>query len=83
MTLKELRLQSGKTAQEVARELGVSVRAIYNYEKGIRSIGLAQVLFLARVLDVSSEEVIHAQLSSCRCAQSDSQTLLQRNRIAL
>lgn len=67
MTLKDLRLQSGKTAAEVAGELGVGSNAVSNYECGIRRISLEQVLKLAKLYDVSVEEIINAQLNSCRC----------------
>lgn len=64
MTLKELRQQSGKTAAEVATALGVSIRALYNYENGLRSIGLEQVLILANLFDTTEYDVIKAQLNS-------------------
>lgn len=64
MTLKELRQQSKKTAAEVAEVLGVTVRAVYQYEQGMRSISLEQVLTLSKLYDVSTEEMITAQLKS-------------------
>lgn len=66
MTLKELRQQSGKTAAEVATELRVTGSAVSQYEKGVRSINLMQVLQLARLYEVSAEEVIQAQLESIK-----------------
>lgn len=65
-TLKELRLQAKKTCAEVAQALGLTDRAIYNYESGIRQINISQVLILAELYDVSEKEVIQAQLNSCR-----------------
>ena len=65
-TLKELRLQAKKTCAEVAQALGLTDRAIYNYESGIRQINISQVLILAGLYDVSEKEVIQAQLNSCR-----------------
>lgn len=64
MTLRELRNQSGKTAAEVATALGVTRNAVSNYEQGIRQLGLRQVLALAKLYDVTTEEVICAQLES-------------------
>lgn len=66
MTLKELRQQSEKTAAEVATALGVERTAITNYENGIRSIGIKQVLILAELYDVSEREIIEAQLKTVK-----------------
>lgn len=63
-TLRDLRLQSNKTCAEVAQALGVTLRAIFNYEYGIRRISLEQVLILAELYDVSEREVIESQLNS-------------------
>lgn len=65
-TLRDLRLQSKKTCAEVAQVLGVVFRAYYRYEQGIRRISLEQVLILAELYGVSTEEIIRAQLNSCR-----------------
>lgn len=70
-TLKELRLQAKKTCAEVAQALGLTDRAIYNYESGIRQINISQVLILAELYDVSEKEVIQAQLNSCQSFQED------------
>lgn len=71
MTLKELRLQSKKTAAEVATALGMTQSAVYQYENGKRSIALHQVLIVAELYDISEREVIEAQLESInnRCAR--------------
>lgn len=66
MTLRELRLQSKKTAAEVAAVLGVTRNAVSNYEQGIRQIDLRQVLALAELYDVTEREVIEAQIESVR-----------------
>lgn len=65
-TLRELREQNKNTAAEVAEALGVAVSTYYNYEQGLRKIGLEQILPLAAFYDVSAEEIIEAQLNSCR-----------------
>lgn len=69
MTLRELREQSGKSRAEVAAALGVTVNAISNYESGLRQISLLHVLNLALLFGESAEEVIKAQLNSCRRAR--------------
>lgn len=70
-TLRDLRLQTKKTCAEVAQVLGVTANAISNYECGIRSISLEQVLILAELYDVSEKEIIKAQLNSCQFARSN------------
>ena len=72
-TLRELRLQAKKTCAEVAQALAVANSSYYSYEQGVRRISLEQVLILAKLYEISAEEVIQAQLNSCRCAQSDNQ----------
>lgn len=64
MTLKELRIQAGKTAKDVADKLGVNVQAVYNYERGNREISIKHVLILAELYDCTEREVIEAQLNS-------------------
>ena len=64
MTLKELRQQSKKTAAEVAEVLGVTAQAVRHYENGLRRISLESVLTLAKLYDVSAEEIIQAQLKT-------------------
>lgn len=70
-TLRDLRKQNGKTCAEVAQALGVTDRAIYNYEKGIRYINIEQVIILAEMYGITEREVIDAQLNS-RKSQEDS-----------
>ena len=69
--LRELREEAGKTIADVAKALGVSVQAISNYEHGIRTVSLEQVLILAALFEEPAEEIIKAQLNS-RCARGDS-----------
>ena len=66
MTLKELRQQSKKTAAEVAAALGIERSTYSNYEQGTRRISLENILALARLYDVSTEEIIEAQLESIK-----------------
>lgn len=69
-TLRDLRKASNKTAAEVATALGVTIQAVYNYERGIRLIDIYSIIPLARLFDVTAEEIIEAQINSQR-AQED------------
>ncbi len=64
MTLKDLRTSAGKTVKETAAALNVTVRAVFNYEYGLRRISLEQVLILAELYDCSEREIIDAILNS-------------------
>lgn len=55
-TLKELRIENGKTCAEVAAAFGVTQRTVSRYEDGTRSINISQVLTLAELYGVSAEE---------------------------
>lgn len=66
MTLKDLRMSAGKTVKESAAALNVTVRAVFNYEYGLRRISLEQVLILAELYDATEREVIEAALNSHR-----------------
>lgn len=71
MTLREMREQNKKSRREVAAALQVSVQAVSNYECGLRSIELGQVLRLAELYGESAEDVIKAQLESIRVRKPD------------
>lgn len=64
MTLKDLRTSAGKTVKETAAVLGIAVSSYYNYEQGIRTLNISQVLLLAKFYDCSEKEVIEAALNS-------------------
>lgn len=66
MTLRELRQQSKKTAAQVAEVLGVTPRAVSNYEVGIRRLNIEQIIPLAELFDVSEREVIEAQITTIK-----------------
>ena len=66
MTLKTLRENSNLSKKKVADALQVTTQAISNYESGIRQINIRQVLILAILYDSTAEEIISAQLNSCR-----------------
>ena len=65
-TLKDLRLQSGKTCAEVAQALNATVRTVNRYEQGTRRISLEQVLILAELYNCTVREVVQSQLNSTR-----------------
>lgn len=68
-TLKNLREEHGKSRREIAAALGVSYSTYAHYESGLRRVSLEQILTLCKVYGVTAEELIRAQLNSCRCAQ--------------
>lgn len=72
-TLREPREQNKNTAAEVAEVLGVAISTYYNYEQGLRKIGLEQIIPLATFYDVPAEEIILAQINSRPNAQEDNQ----------
>ncbi|MFQ7700392.1 MAG: helix-turn-helix domain-containing protein [Christensenellaceae bacterium] len=76
-TLRELREQNKRSREEVAAALGVTANALTNYECGIRRISLEQILILAILYGISTEEVIEAQLNSCHSGLKDSRRLHQ------
>lgn len=69
MTLRELRQQNNKSVAEIATLLGVSKESVYKYESGERKITLEQVLILSKTYEESTDEIIAAQLNSCRSAR--------------
>lgn len=70
-TLRDLRELVGKTAAEIANELGVARSTYSNYEQGTRTLPLNLIVPLSRILCVSAEEVVEAQLESIRVRSSD------------
>ena len=65
-TLKDLRRSAKKSVGEVAEALGVTDKAVYNYENGLRCIDIRQVLVLAELYDCTEREVIEAQIRVLR-----------------
>ena len=63
--LKDLRIQSNKSRKKVADTLGVTIRAVAHYEDGDRRLSIEQILPLAKLYDVTVEEIIEAALNSC------------------
>ena len=68
-TLRNLREQAGKSVKEVAGALGVAKPTFYNYERGLRKIGIEQPTPLSKIYDCTVEDIITAQLNSSQNAQ--------------
>ncbi len=81
MTLKELRLQSGKSAKEVAEKLGVTTSAISQYEHGVRELKFGTAIKLAEIYDVSlDDEMKEMYLNSHRNGRLDNPKAHRENR---
>lgn len=60
-TLKELRMQAGKSILQVASELHTKVKIIAEYEQGKRGLGILRTMEIAKSYGCSMEEVVKAQ----------------------
>lgn len=56
-TLREIRLESGKTLEDMANIIGVTTPAYYNYENGIRKIPADRAVRLANYLGVKVGDI--------------------------
>lgn len=56
--IKELRINSGKTQEDVAKYLGVAPQTIYKYEKEINEPDTATLSKLADYFNVSVDELL-------------------------
>lgn len=56
--LRELREQSGCTQREIAQKLGVAYQSYQAYELGITVPTLQNFIKLAKIFDVSYEELL-------------------------
>lgn len=64
MNLRDLRKQARMSVKEIAQKLGVTVTAIYNYERGIRSIDILMAVDMALYYGVSLDEFIEAYINT-------------------
>jgi transcriptional regulator with XRE-family HTH domain len=64
MNLRDLRKQANMSAKEIAQKVGVTVTAIYNYERGIRSIDILMAVDMALFYGVSLDEFIEAYMNT-------------------
>jgi len=58
MRLRELRIKSGLTQNEIASKLGVSGQTILNWENGIYEPKINQLIQLADLFDVSVDYLV-------------------------
>lgn len=56
--LRELRTEKGKSPAEVATILGITTRALYYYEQGIREPSLSTIFALCRTFEVSADYLL-------------------------
>ncbi len=56
--LRELRLEHGLKLKEVAEYLGVTLRAVCNYEAGIREPSVAIIIKYCKLFNVTSDYLI-------------------------
>ncbi len=78
-TLRDLRVQNKKTAEQVAAELKIARSTYSNYEQGIRTIDIRFIIPLAKIYDCTEREIIEAQLNSCPSVRLNSRQGRQRN----
>lgn len=63
-TLIALRERNKLSRSEVANSLGVTQSAVSNYEYGLRTINIEQVLVLAELYRTTEKAIIEAQIES-------------------
>lgn len=56
--LKELRIEKGLRLKDVADAMGLTLRAICNYEAGIREPSLEMLVKLCKFFDVTSDYLL-------------------------
>ena len=56
--LKEHRLKRNLTQQQLAGKVGLTHQAISNYENDIRNIDLDILVALAKILDITTDDLI-------------------------
>lgn len=70
-TLRGLRLQSGKSVAEVATKLNCTTRAIYNYERGVRSFDVITAWNMALIYGCTIDEFMDAYINTRQKARED------------
>lgn len=63
MNLKDLRKQAGLSVKEVANKLNLVIQSVYRYEKGDRELPLVTAYNLARIYDVTLDEIAEAVIN--------------------
>ena len=56
--LKEYRIRRNLTQQQLAGKVGLTRQAISNYENDIRNIDLDILVSLAKILDITTDDLI-------------------------
>ena len=56
--LKEHRIRHNLTQQQLADKVGITRQSISNYENDIRNINLDILVSLAKILDISTDDLI-------------------------
>ena len=72
LTLKDIRKAAGLTRKEAAEKLGLTVRALANYERGERLPNAYTILEMAYTYDEAAETVLYAAVNTHRRGQGDS-----------
>jgi transcriptional regulator with XRE-family HTH domain len=57
--IKELRLRTGMTQHQVAKQLGVTATQVHKFETGRNRLSASQLLAIARGLDVTVADLFH------------------------
>lgn len=63
MNLRDLRKQAGLSVKEVASKLNLVIQSVYRYEKGDRELPLVTAYNLARIYDVTLDEIAEAVIN--------------------
>lgn len=58
MKIKELRLESGLTKVQLAKELGVNKRTILRWENDMMSMSLKNAVKIAEFFEISLDELV-------------------------
>lgn len=58
MRLKEIRKQRGMTAEDVAKEIGVTQAAVANWENNRRVMNIDTLVRLTKVFDCTADELL-------------------------
>ena len=69
--MKAIREKSGKTQQEVADDLGVSVSTYRSWEQGKRDINGKKLMMLADYFEVTTDDIIGTKFSSVLADDAD------------
>ncbi|MEG2001840.1 MAG: helix-turn-helix transcriptional regulator [Clostridia bacterium] len=56
--LKEKRLEAGLTLKQVSEQLGVSLKSVFNYERGDRRPNIEKLLKLSQMFNCSIEDLL-------------------------